>query len=75
MKYKLINKLFKILHVCSFDKIIASQYFTFNWRMVVVECECGKREIQKQHHDNVYPFPTTLLITNQEMENLCKNTN
>lgn len=64
----------KKVHVCSFNKIIASQYHTFYLRMVVVECKCGKREIQKLHHDNVYPFPTTLFITNQQMEKLCQNT-
>lgn len=71
----MIKKLLKRFHKCSFDKIIVSQYWTFNYRRVVVECKCGKRDIQKWHHDNVYPILTTNFITNKEMEELCKNTN
>jgi hypothetical protein len=63
-------KWFKKFHRHDFYKIIASQYHTFNLRRVVVECKCGKRVIEKWHHDNVYPFLTNILITNKEMEDI-----
>lgn len=65
-----IKKLKKYFHKCNFDKIIVSQYWTFNLRKVVVECKCGKRDIQKWHHDNVYPILTTNFITNEEMQKI-----
>ena len=73
-KFKLIKWLKTHFHKHNYNKIIASQYYTFNTRKVVVECKCGKRVIEKWNHDNVYPFLTNLLITNKEMEDLCNNT-
>lgn len=67
---KLINKILKKFHKCNYSKIIASQYWTFNCRKIVVECECGRRNIEKWHYDLVYPFLTNNFITNKEMENL-----
>jgi hypothetical protein len=61
---------FKLFHTHNYSKIIASQYVSFNYRNVVVECKCGKRKIEKYHHDNVYPFKTNCFITNIEMEKL-----
>lgn len=60
------------LHVHSYNKIIASQYHTFDTRRVVLECKCSKRVIEIWSHTSVYPFLTNLLITNKEMEDLCK---
>lgn len=60
------------LHVHSYNKIIASQYRSFNYRNVVVECNCGKRKIERWHHDDVYPFSTNNFITDKEMKELIK---
>ena len=69
-----MKKLFKWLkdkvHRHNYYKIIASQYVSFNYRNVVVECDCGKRKLEKRHHDDVYPFLTNILITNNEMKKL-----
>lgn len=63
----------KKLHVHFFNKIIASQYASFNYRNVVIECRCGERKIEKWHHDEVYPFLTNNFITNKEMNLLLQN--
>lgn len=68
---KLIKWLKNYFHIHNYNKIIASQYLSFSYRNVVVECKCGKRRIEIRHHDSVHPFETTSLITNKEMEDLC----
>ena len=60
----------KKLHTHYYSKIIVSQYYSFNYRKVVVECRCGKRDIQVWNHDSVYPILTTNFITNKEMESI-----
>lgn len=56
------------VHVHYFGKIVRSRYVSFNYRDVIYECRCGKRKLVKDvRHDDVYPFETNILITNQEM--------
>lgn len=67
---KFIKRIKKYFHTHSYSKIIASQYNTFNYRDVVLECNCGSRIIQEMHHNSVYPFETNMFITDKEMKYL-----
>ena len=70
-----LKKIKKYFHKCHFDKIIVSQYWTFNLRKVIVECKCGKRDMQTWNHKDVYPIITTNFITNKEMQEILNEKN
>lgn len=69
----LLKWLKRFFHIHNYNKILVSQYWTFHSRMVIVECKCGKRHMDRRHVDLVYPFPTTTLITDKEMKDILAN--
>jgi len=64
---KIISWFKKKFHIHIHSKIIASQYRSFNYRNVVVECKCGHRIIENRKHDCVFPFITNF-ISDKEMD-------
>jgi len=69
----LLKWLKRFFHIHNYNKILVSQYWTFHSRMVIVECKCGKRHMDRRHVDLVYPFQTTTLITDKEMKDILAN--
>jgi hypothetical protein len=72
---KCLEKLFKKIHVCNFSTPIISRYILFNYRDIVYECKCGKREIIRTHTPYGKPFPiqTTNFITHTELLKIANN--
>jgi len=55
------------------NKIVLSEYLSFNWRKVTEQCaRCGELTESKWHHDFVYPFPTSDSFNAKEIKNKLK---
>lgn len=66
------TNLIKKMHVCNFNKPIASMYISFHGRDIVYECQCGKRKIEREYRVFNSPFPieTNIGIDSKAMERI-----
>ncbi len=63
---------FKRKHRCKFETPIISEYWSFNTRNIIYECNCGKRHAEKVWlpFNQPFPIPTTSLISHAEFEKI-----
>lgn len=62
-----------LLHFHHYNKLIVSQYWTFQTRRVIRECRCGNRIQEFTTFDSIYPFPTSTMLTDKEFKEILNN--